>query len=745
MNAGFEQTPADRSLRTLATRGEEQDGQTLSLPPMPEAPRAATATAALALRPRDFLITAALRPRLLLLAFLVPVAIGLAALILAPDRYPAETLLLVRAGRDSPAVADTAGNAPTLTQLDMTKVVRSELDLLRSIDVLREVVRTVGPATLYPWIGQSRLAGLLPPLPEERREARAIEALRAGLHAEVGENSNVLRVVYNNERPGVAISAMLTLLSSYRDRRDRLLATTNSGVLGEEARRAGEALRGLDDELRSALAALGVNDPAQETQLTVQRLDALRRREGGLAGGRATTGSQLRSARALVAVTPGTVLASRETSNQTANDESGNELLRLQIQRTHLIEQYARDHPIVREVDRKIATARAAVAEARRPRFATNREVRNPTVEWLNGRVATLSIEQEALDRQGHEITAQLARLEDRLGALRDADVRLRELGRQREVLETTYRQFTAREAASRIEEEAQGRRNPTIQVVQQPAVPYSPRNMGPSLAAFGVVAGLFLAGAALVLATLLRRSPATAEEARRGTGLPMLARLPLLPAGADPLAEPPAAVRDLVSMMLDSAVLGERLHVIQLVAPAGSEAAHGPLGLALAVAFARDRGQRTLMIDLTASGRAQLARLRVEPAAPTAPGEGLLAFNTVIPQLWIAYDATGADIADAGHGLHQTLATLERLRRVLDMVVIVAPEGDLESYGPRRLAGLVDANLLMLRAERSPLDAARALRDQLSGAGGRLPGFVLLGERRLLPHFLQRRLETAA
>ena len=112
---------------------------------------------------------------------------------------------------------------------------------------------------------------------------------------------------------------------------------------------------------------------------------------------------------------------------------------------------------------------------------------------------------------------------------------RLRDLGRQRDVLEASFRQFTAREASTRIEEEAQRSRNPTIQVVQQPAVPFTPRNLGPSLAVFGVVTGLFLAGAVLVLVTLLRRTPATAEEARRGTGLPMLARLPLLRADAEP------------------------------------------------------------------------------------------------------------------------------------------------------------------------------------------------------------------
>lgn len=743
MNAAFDQPSGDpKSTGMLARDSSVSTRMSMGPPAGSEPPQLSGAPP---LRPRDFLVTASLRPWLLLLAFLLPAGAGIAALFLMPDRYAAETLLLVRAGRDSAGVTDTTGAAPTLSQLDLAKVVRSELDLLRSVDVVREVIQTIGAGTLYPWINEPRLLGLLPPIDPDRREDRVIEAFRWDLYAEVTENSNVLRVIYSNRRPAVAISAVLTLLSAYRERRERLLANGNSTFLAEEVRRASDSLRQLDDELRGLLAGLGVSDAAQEAQLTAARLDALRKREGELIEGRTTTATQLRAARELIAITPDTILASRETSNQTTNDESSNELLRLQLQRTHLVAQYAPDHPLVREVNRKIVTARAAVADGRRPRFATNREVRNPTVEWLNSRIAALSIEQGSLERQIAEVASQVTQLENRLGELRDADVRLRDLGRQRDVLEATYRQFTAREATTRIEEEASRNRSPTIQTVQQPSVPYTPRNLGPSLAVFGVLAGLLLAALTLALATLLRRSAANAEEARRGTGLPLLARLPTLKPDADPLASPAPGVRDLVAMLLDSAILGDRLNVIQLVAPAGTGASHAPLGLAMAVAFARDREQRTLMIDLSAGGRKHLTRLGAEQVPSTTPGEGLLAFNTVIPHLWIAYDTTGTDIADAGRGLHQTLATLERLRRVLDVVVIVAPEGDLESYGPRRLAGLVDANILTLQAERSPLDAARNLRDRLIGAGGRLPGFILMGERGRLPGFLRRRLENAS
>lgn len=693
---------------------------------------------------KDFIVSAALRPRQLLAAFLVPVLLGLLAALMVPARWPAEALLLVRPGSSTAAVPDAAGNAPTLTQPDVARITRSELDILRSADVLRAAAAALGP-------GAPGLSGgfgaLLAPLTGGRvgsAEERAVEALRRRLAAEVPEGSTTLRVIYWGEDPTSAAATLSAVLAAYRARREAALSVGNAAFLESEAERAGRALAALDEDIRTLLGALGVSDAAAEAQLVAQRLDAVRRREGEMAEQRVATEAQIAAARGMRHALPGRVVAQQEQTNQAANDESRNELTRLMNERGRMAAQYSADYPPLRDLDRRIAAARATLRDARSTGFAATREVRNPTLEFVEQRLAQLTLEGEAQARAQAELAGQARALEARLGALRDADVRLRALTRQREVQEQAFRQAGLRAAQARLEEEVNRTRSPTVQVVQQPAVPLRPRSLAASLIAAGVVAGGFAVLALIVLITLTRRSAATAEEAERGTGLPILAASPALGPEADPLGATPAGVADLAAMMLDGAALGARLQVVQLLAPEGGEAAHVAQGLALAVAFARDRGRRTLLIDLSSDGRAHLARLGSQPMRPDQPGENMIAFGTVLPKLWIAFEASKSALADAGSGVEQVAAALEELRAMLDVVVVLAPEGALDSYAGRRLAALVDANLLVLRAEHSPLDLARALRDRTLGSGGRLAGTLFCGERPLLPKALRPLLAAA-
>jgi hypothetical protein len=58
-----------------------------------------------------------------------------------------------------------------------------------------------------------------------------------------------------------------------------------------------------------------------------------------------------------------------------------------------------------------------------------------------------------------------------------------------------------------------------------------------------------------------------------------------------------------------------------------------------------------------------------------------------------------------------------------------------------RRLTGLVDANLLVLRAEHTRAAVATRLCDTVLAAGGNMLGFVFVGRKFYVPRWLYRRL----
>jgi len=103
-----------------------------------------------------------------------------------------------------------------------------------------------------------------------------------------------------------------------------------------------------------------------------------------------------------------------------------------------------------------------------------------------------------------------------------------------------------------------------------------------------------------------------------------------------------------------------------------------------------------------------------------------------------VAYEARDSVLGDPHAGIDRLRALLDRLRRELDVVVLVAPTAA-DSYAMRRLTAMVDVNLLALRAERTDKGVARAARNAVLAAGGRMVGFVMSSERRVLPRFLAK------
>ncbi|MDB5379366.1 MAG: lipopolysaccharide biosynthesis protein, partial [Rubritepida sp.] len=116
--------------------------------PLPADPFGAPARGGLHLS--DVVITLWLHRRKLLIAFLVPVLLGLTAALLAPRRYMAESVLLVLATRETSGVQDLTGFLPNTMTVEILKATRSEVEILRSDEVLRRALQQAGLSTIFP-------------------------------------------------------------------------------------------------------------------------------------------------------------------------------------------------------------------------------------------------------------------------------------------------------------------------------------------------------------------------------------------------------------------------------------------------------------------------------------------------------------------------------------------------------------------------------------------------------------------
>jgi Mrp family chromosome partitioning ATPase len=302
--------------------------------------------------------------------------------------------------------------------------------------------------------------------------------------------------------------------------------------------------------------------------------------------------------------------------------------------------------------------------------------------------------------------------------------------------MEAIVRQFATREAGARVEEDARRLSNPNVHTVQPPTAPLAGRSLKRLVAAGGLAGGMILAGAMVLLLTLIRRVVATPDEAGRWLLLPALTTFGSQK-GSRRQTQYLPEIADLAALLADARVEQRRASVIQFVS-AGSNDGRGDLVRSLAVEFAQHRGCKTVLIDLQTNGRDHMIVLGAKAIEAERNPDNLPTSTTTVPNLRVFCDAGSSHLADPHVGQSEARSLMNQLRDNFDLVLIIGPERE-ESYAMRRLTALVDANVLVVRGESTRGDIAREVRDWVLGSGGRLLGFVYTGLRPILPRMIAR------
>lgn len=678
---------------------------------------------------RSLLATAQHRWKWLLVAFLVPVVLAVLAAAMVPSRYSAETLLVVSANRETASTNEISGTGQQLQQSEVQKLVQSEVDLMTSEAVVRRVFRRLPPERIYPSLDDRRLLGLLPPLSEDRRQARAAARLRTTLLSEAQPNSNVVRLFVLHPDRATALELLEAVLAAYFELRNEVFANPAAGVLSAEVTRQARELDEVENEITALKSRVGVLDIGQEVVLASQRLDQTQQRLDRLREQREAAQAAVVAAQRAIAAQPGRVVAAVEQTNLAPNDEARNTLARLLQERQRMAQQYQPNAPMMVELEGQISRARAQVRDSRGGNFQTQREVRNPALEMLNTRLLTAQVDADTISGQEREVRRQLEETQQRNLLLLSAQRDLRQLDRRREALDTNFRQFSQREAAARLSEEARLGRGAAVSLAQRPFAPATGRDLTLHFLAAGMIGGVGLAATAVLLLTFLRRTWLHPAEAERATGLPALG---VLPQGRWPAqtgtASPPIA--GLAAQLLDAG-LRARVQVLQFLGT-GPADERERLTRALAVELARTHAKRVLLIDLDGDGRRHFVELGAPDQPPTPSDEGILAHETMVPRLWIAYQARDSDLARP-HALETNVTRLaDRLCQAFDLVLIIGPD-EMESYARRRLAVIVDGNILVVRQDVTRAEAANDMIDRVQAGGGRFFGLFYTGATREL------------
>lgn len=685
---------------------------------------------------RDVLVLLFYNGPLLRKCVLLGLFVGLMGAALTRTHYTADSLVLVLIGSESTSAQDTSGITPTVLSIDGLRAIQSEIQIVTSDEVLRAAIKQVGAGTIYPSLIRPRWFGLLPPRKPTTIEGIAVEELRSDLRVVTDPGSNVIRISYANPDRSVAIKVVQAVLDSYLEQRRSIYASTNASFVNREIERNQQELTNLDTQIQDLRTHYNVLDMAQDIVLATNRLDGLVQRQNQVRERRVAVQTEITAVRTNLAGQPQTVLDFKESTNNTGNDEARNTLVRLEQQRTHLVSQYNQDYPAIAEVNKQIASARAQMGPNEKNLYFTQREIRNPALEVLNNRLASLEVENKALGEQLVELDQQYKQADDRVHSLRTADGQLHGLQVTRDVLESVYRQLAQRQPAAVFQDRIVFERNANLRVVQTATAPVIGRSMAISYAVGGLVLGLLLGAAAAAIATLLRQVYVFPEEAERDLHLPALASLESR--GSHGSANELPAVADLSSLLQEVTVDGRRLGSLQIIGVSEQDDRVAIVrGLATDLACRYER--RTLILDLDGSGTEYVSAFGgADDAACSTMERPIQVTATKTPQIWVGQTSLQLVLDDRRTPIARTRHILEELQAEFSMLLLVA-SADRSSYVMHRLATMVDANVVIVRAERTRGAAVTRLCDSIRTTGGNLLGFVFAGRKYYVPNWLHR------
>ncbi len=483
---------------------------------------------------RDFLAIGFRRRRLIFLSFLgIFLGAALCALLL-PKRYEAEMKILVKRERVDPMVTPEPNAQPQLSLGQTEEQVNSEVELLKSRDLLEKVVIACGlqqrNGSFWASLFRDTRTGAADEAPEAgARIPQAVRTLEKQLQVEVLKRTNLIRVTYRSPDPELAARVLTTLAGFYLEK--HLAVHRPLGAFDFFHQETEQYLKGLgaaEERLINFSRDQGVVSPQVEKQNTLLKLSefdaTLKQTQARIAG----TEERIRALKAQAATTsPRLTTQLRTSDNPQLLEQLKSTLLTLEMKRTELLAKFEPGYRPVQEVETQIAQTRAAIAAAEKSPVHEETTDLDPTYEWMRAELAKSRTELADLQAQAAAEAKAVRAYHENARLLDQKEVVQQDLLRSVKATEENYLLYRRKQEEARISDALDQKRIGNVGIAEAATVPALPIH-SPWWYVFlgGLLASVVSAG--LAFATeYLDPSFRTPDEVQSFLNVPVLAAMP--------------------------------------------------------------------------------------------------------------------------------------------------------------------------------------------------------------------------
>lgn len=420
---------------------------------------------------------------LMLVVWVLMMVLVVAALYVWPRQYESSAKFLVKNARADLVVAPTDAVTGAYREELSETVLNTELELLKSRDILIQVVRALNLDQALIDSGRS----------PEMAEQMAVQGLSGGLLAYGIRRTNVIQMSYTSRDPELAASIVRHVADAYLAA--HLVIHSSPGtyeMFKSQAADASAELRRAEEELAALARSSNLVILDSQKQEALSTVHAMEAQLNTLAVEMREHETRARIAEIHMSRTPQRVpTTQRNMPNQSSVERLHTMIAELTNKRTEALTKFQPTDRLVVELDKQIADTTASLERAQQMGAIEESTGINPAWQQLEAERTKARLQLAGLESKAAALEHELADQRLRTLEITEAGPRYEQLVRNVTEAKNRYELFTKRTEEARIAEVLDRQRISNVVLAQAPVVSYVPSKPNVRL---GLVAGAILA-----------------------------------------------------------------------------------------------------------------------------------------------------------------------------------------------------------------------------------------------------------
>ena len=506
---------------------------------------------------RDFYNTIFRQKKKVVVFFLLSLVLAIVYTLVKNDTYQSQAKILVKMGRESYDMIPTRESSRFLySSRSQVSGIDTEIEILKNREIIEDVIDRIGNEKLAALLGGSS-SGLFPAIKsiftrKSNTEAgisaddstesafkqkgylnfrdNLITYLNENIDISVARGSNVINISYQSGNPEFCYLVVSNLTDAFITRHIELhFSNSTFEFFDDQVFKSRDQLQMIEKKIVDIKNSLNISSLDDSREVVVHRMRDLNTEFDQVTMEKVAVNSLIVSMKRSLETIDGT----GETTVTPVNPDLMADFRELQARERELLSKYSDDNIQVLEVRKQIQDAKALMS--------SGEKANQPTISVLNEQKLALQSEENklvSLTAKQAELKKLITEAQNELKKLNEAELKIAELEREREIQQSNYMKYAENLEEARIDQIVQQQNLTNIKILQQPFYPQQPmpnrkfRNL-----ALGIFAGLFGSIFLAIFLEFMDHSIKTEEDIEKRLQLPTLVVIPDAPKNKIPFS----------------------------------------------------------------------------------------------------------------------------------------------------------------------------------------------------------------